>query len=141
MEEYLLKNLTGKPLPSFSKIMTDFDPEQVAGKMVLVCFWDMEQRPSRNCIMQLAEQAEQFQQKGVTVVIVQASEVDEKKLNEWVKKNNIPFPVGIVQGDEEKIHLAWGVKSLPWLILTNREHQVVAEGITLQVLEDKLKTD
>lgn len=141
MDDYLYKNLTGKPLPSLESFMKGLEQDYNKGKMVLVCFWDRNQRPSRNCIMQLAKQAKQLKQKGVAVVIVQASKVDEKKLNEWVKKNNIPFPVGMVQGDEEKIHLAWGVKSLPWLILTDREHQVVTEGITLQVLDDKLKTD
>ncbi len=141
VDDYLIQNLTGRPLPSFNRIKADFGLEQAVGKRVLVCFWDRDQRPSRNCIMQLAKQAKQLKQKGVAVVIVQASKVDEKKLNEWVKKNNIPFPVGMVQGDEEKIRLAWGVKSLPWLILTDREHHVVTEGITLQVLDDKLKTD
>ena len=141
VNDYLIQILTGRPLPCFNKIKTDFDLEQTVGKRIIVCFWDKDQRPSRNFIMQLAKQAKQLKQKGVAVVIVQASKVDEKKLNEWVKKNNIPFPVGMVQGDQEKIRMAWGVKSLPWLILTDREHQVVAEGITLQVLDDKLKTE
>lgn len=141
MNKYFIKNLVGKPLPSFDRIMTGFDLEGTAGKMVLVCFWDTNQRPSRNCIMQLAKQAQQLKQKGVAVVTVQASKVDEKKLNEWVKKNNIPFPVGIVQGDEEKTRFTWGIKSLPWLILTDRKHVVVGEGFALQELDDKLKTD
>jgi len=140
VDDYLIQNLTGKPLPSLEIFMKGLEQDYNKGKMVLVCFWDRNQRPSRNCIMQLAKRAKQLEQKGVAVVIVQASKVDEKKLNEWVKKNNILFPVGMVQGDQEKIRMAWGVKSLPWLILTDREHQVVAEGITLQVLDDKLKT-
>jgi len=141
IDDYLIQNLTGKPLPSIESFIKGLEQDYNKGKMVLVCFWDMNQRPSRNLIMQLSNIAEQLEQKGVAVVTVQASNVDDKKLNEWVKKNNIPFPAGMVQDDEEKIRLAWGVKSLPWLILTDREHQVVSEGITLQVLNDKLKTD
>ena len=139
MNEYLIKNLVGKALPSFDRIMTGFDLEGTAGKMVLVCFWDANQRPSRNCIMQLAKQAQQLKQEGVAVVTVQASKVDEKKLNEWVKENNIPFPVGIVQGDEEKTRFAWGVRSLPWLILTDRKHIVWADGFGLSELDAKIR--
>lgn len=138
MDEYLFRNLTGKPLPSFDRIMTGFDLEGTAEKIVLVCFFDMNQRPSRHCIMQLAEQAEQLRQKGVAVVTVQASKIDEKKLNEWVKKNNISFPVGMIQGDEEKTRFKWGVKSLPWLILADREHVVIAEGFGIDELNDKI---
>ena len=139
LNEYLIKNLVGKPLPSFDRITAGIDLKGAAGKMLLVCFWDMNQRPSRNCIVQLAKQDEQLQQKGVAVVIVQASKVDEMKLNEWVKKNNISFPVGIVQGDEEKARFAWGVKSLPWLILTDTEHVVSAEDFGLDELDDKIR--
>jgi len=141
MNEYLIKNLLGKPLPSFDRIMTGFDPEGTAGKMVLVCFFDTNQRPSRNCIMQLAKQAQQLRQKGVAVVIVQASKVDESKLNDWLKEYNIPFPVGMIESNAEKIRFAWGVRSLPWLILTDAEHVVIAEGFALTELEEKITSD
>jgi hypothetical protein len=70
---------------------------------------------------------------------VQASKVDENALHEWVKANKIPFAVGMIQGDEEKTRFAWGVKSLPWLILTDRQHIVRAEGFALNELDDKIK--
>ena len=106
--------------------------------MILVCFWDMEQRPSRNCIIRLAKQAEQLKQKGVTVVTVQASKVDENALNKWIKNYNIPFSVGMVGSDIEKTHFAWGVRSLPWLILTNPQHIVRAEDFSLAELDAKI---
>jgi peroxiredoxin len=107
--------------------------------MILVCFWDMEQRPSRNCIMQLAKQAEQLKEKGVTIVAIQSTNVDEAALNEWIKKYNIPFAVGMVAGEEEKTRFEWGVKSLPWLILTDRQHIVRAEAFGLAELDEKIK--
>jgi hypothetical protein len=72
------------------------------------------------------------------VAAVQASNVDEDTLNEWIKKNNIPFHVGMIQGDEEKTCFTWGVRSLPWLILTDKEHIVCAEGFSLAELDEKL---
>jgi len=89
--------------------------------------------------MRLAKQAEKLKQRGVTVIVIQASKIDENKLNEWVKKYNIPFPVGIVQGDVEKNRFAWGVRSLPWLILTDQEHIVRSNGFSLAELDEKIQ--
>jgi len=45
----------------------------------------------------------------------------------------------MIQGDVEKTRFTWGVKSLPWLILTDRNHVVAAEGFALAELDDMLK--
>jgi hypothetical protein len=132
-------SLVGRPLPELKKVGVDLPPAETDGKMLLVCFWDMEQRPSRNCLMQVAKQAEQLKQKDVVVVAVQASKVDQSALDEWVKKNSVPFPVGMIQDDAEKARFAWGVRSLPWLILTDRRHVVTIAGFGLNELEDKIK--
>jgi hypothetical protein len=131
--------LTGKALPTFDDLGVDFTAEQVKSKPILICFWDMNQRPSRNCIRRLAEQAEQLKQKGITVVAVHISKVDESKLDEWVKNTNITFPVGRVRSDEEKIRFKWGVRSLPWLILTDPKHVVTAEGFAVSEMGEKLE--
>jgi len=133
-------SLIGKPLPELKDLKVDLSPANVSDKMLLVCFWDMQQRPSRNCIKELAKQAQQLKQKGVTIVAVQASKIDENSLNEWVKKYNIPFTIGIVQGDVEKTKFTWGVRSLPWLILTDPDHAVCAEGFDLAELDEKIST-
>jgi hypothetical protein len=36
-------------------------------------------------------------------------------------------------------HIVWGVKSLPWLILTNKQHIVHIEGFNLNELDKKIK--
>jgi len=38
----------------------------------------------------------------IGIVAVQASKIDLTKLDDWVKENNIPFPVGMIEGDEGK---------------------------------------
>ena len=55
------------------------------------------------------------------------------------KDNNIPFPVGMIQGEEEKTRFTWGVRSLPWLILTDDKRVVRAEGFRLSELNEKIK--
>jgi peroxiredoxin len=132
------KSLTGKPLPQFEDFNIQISSRNTSDKMLLVCFWDMNQRPSRNCIMQLAKQANQLKQKGLTVVAVQASKVDKNALNKWIKRNNIPFNVGMIEDNEEKIRFAWGVKSLPWLILTDKKRIVRAEGFSINELDEKI---
>ena len=56
-----------------------------------------------------------------------------------IKGQNISFPFGMVSNDEESIRFTWGLKSLPWLILTNKKHNVQAEGFNLDELDEKMK--
>ena len=133
-------SLTGKQLPDFQDFNIDLSPADANEKMLVVCFWDMNQRPSRNSMTRLAKQAEQLKDKSVAVVAIHASKVDEKKLDEWINKYNIPFPVGIIRNDEEKTRFNWGVQSLPWLILTDKNHVVSASGFSVTELDDKIQS-
>ena len=99
----------------------------------------MEQRPSRYCVTQLAKQAEQLKSKGVTIVAIQASKMDQTALNQWIEKYNIPFPAGMVQGDTEKARFSWGVRSLPWLILTDRGHIIRSTGFQVIQLNERIE--
>jgi hypothetical protein len=134
-------SLVGKPLPELRDFGVKLNADQLKGKMILLCFWDMEQRAARNCIRALAKRADELKEKGVTVITVQASKIDENKLNEWAKKYNIPFPVGMMEGDAEKTRFTWGVRSLPWLIPTDKQHVATAEGLTVPELEQKLNSN
>jgi len=69
---------------------------------------------------------------------VETSQVAENTLNEWTKKRNIPFQVGAITADIEKTRFAWGVRSLPWLILTDKQHIVIAEGFGINELDEKI---
>jgi len=129
----------GKSLPAFDGIKLKLSTEQIRDKTILLCFFDMNQRPSRNCLLQLSTRAKELMAKDVVVVAVQASKVDDSVLKDWVEKNNIPFPVGMIQGDEEKTRFTWGVRSLPWLILTDKKHAVTAEGFAINELDEKIK--
>ena len=131
--------LTGISLPGFDGIKINLAEEQAKGKRMLVCFWDMNQRPSRNCIMQLSKKVKELKAKDIIILTVQASKVEQAKLDEWIKDNNIPFPVGMIQNDVEKTLFTWGVKALPWLILTDKNHVVSSNGFSLGELENKIQ--
>ena len=131
-------SLVGRPLPELKDVGVDLPMAETDGKMMLVCFFDMEQRPSRHCVTQLAKQAEQLNGKSVTIVAVQASKMDRDALNKWKNEYNIPFPAGMVEGDADKARFTWGIRSLPWLILTDRGHIIRASGFQVNELNEKI---
>ncbi len=134
-----LPSLVGKPLPDFKNIKTDLSSEQLKDKRVLVCFWDIEQRPSRHCVTELAKEAEILKQKNIVVVLIHLSKIEKEKLDEWLKQNNISFYVGINEAEELKTKFTWGIKSLPWLILTDENHIITDEGFSINELDDNIE--
>jgi hypothetical protein len=86
----------------------------------------------------LAARAAQLREKGVEIVAVHAAKVEDGALNQWVEKNKIPSKMGTVVGDIDKTKSAWGVTSLPHLILTDKKHIVVAEGFSLGDLDQQV---
>ncbi len=133
--------LTGSPLPRFEGIGIDLAPERLKDKRVLVCFFDWEQRPSRNSVMQLARQADSLGAKGVAVVAVSVTTTSDAALQAWAKENSIPFPVGMIQGDKDETLFVWSVKSLPWLVLSDSGHMVTAEGFAPDELNRRLDVE
>jgi len=71
-------------------------------------------------------------------LVVQAAQIGENTLKEWINKSDIPFPVSIMTAGIEKAPFTWGVRSLPWLILTDRRHIVTAEGFGLDELDAQI---
>jgi hypothetical protein len=132
-------SLVGKPLPSMKDIDVAFRSKKAKGKMILVCFWDMNQRPSRAALRELAKQAKKLAGLRVAVVGINAGDAKKETVEAWCKKYKVTFPVGCIRGDAKKVQFAWGAKGLPWLILTNRKHVVSAEGFDLAELEATVK--
>ena len=130
--------LTGKKLPVFDGIKINLNPDQTQDRMMLICFFDMNQRPARNCIIQLNKQAEQLKQQGVAVIGIQAAEVDTTDFNQWLETSDFDFPIGFIEGDPDEIKFNWSIQSLPWLILTDKQHIVRAEGFNLDELDEKI---
>jgi hypothetical protein len=131
--------LKGNSLPSLDGIGLDFPSEDIEKKMLLICFFDMNQRPSRRCIIELAKEAGQLKQKGVYIIAIQATKIDHQMLDDWAQKNNTLYPIRIIEKEVEKTRFTWGVKSLPWLILTDKQHLVIDTGFGLSELDGKIE--
>ena len=126
--------LLGKPLPTLAQI----DPVSIEGHPVLLCFWDIEQRPSRHCLRQLAGQSRRLAESGVKVVTIQTATTDPAALQRWIQENAVSFPVLAPPQDLDAIRSTYNVRSLPWLILADRRHVVRAVGVSLDELDARL---
>lgn len=131
-------SLKGKPLPDLvaAGLPADCAP---AGKPVLLCLFDIDQRPSRRFIRQLTEQHDGIVQKGVTVIGLQAAVATAEAVKEWKDSNPVPFQVGLVTENRKEVKWATDVESVPWLILADKNGRVHAEGFTLEELDTRLK--
>jgi hypothetical protein len=129
-------SLVGKALPDLTACGVDV-PEDA--NEILVFFWDMIQRPSRHFIKELNAKADLLKEKGVTIVLINVSIVEKEKLDTWLSENEIVYPSGTITENAEDVKFDMGIQGLPWLILTDAEHNVIAEGFSVKELEEKLK--
>jgi protocatechuate 3,4-dioxygenase beta subunit len=130
-------SLLGKPLPNW-KDLIDLDSEPTKGQPILLCFFDLGQRSSRHCIDVLAGQTEALQRKGVIVAGIQAAATDEDTWKTWIKQRGGKLRFGRVGKDLKEVKSAWGVQSLPWLILADKNRIVRAEGFGVDELPSRI---
>ena len=131
-------SLVNQPFPKFENIEIDFSPEQAKGKRILICFWDIEQRPSRNLVTELAKRTEELKEKNVEVLLIHGSEITVDELKKWLDEYKIPFISGRITSDFDKVKFKWGVRGLPWLILTDENAKILSEGFNLNEISDRL---
>lgn len=129
-------SLVGRLLPDTASL--GIDP--AAGRRILLCFVDLNQRPSRHCLTQLAAVHEQLHERGVMVAAVDVSEMDRESLSRRGREQKIPFALGKADADLRQMRQTWGIRSLPWLILADAEHIVRAEGFAVRELDQKVGT-
>ncbi|MBN2182384.1 MAG: redoxin domain-containing protein [Sedimentisphaerales bacterium] len=134
------RRLKGNALPDFEGINIEFDKEKTKDKALLLCFFDIEQRPSRNDIIELGKKVNELRSKNVEIVAIHTSNIEQEYLDKWLKEYDIYFSTGLIETNVEQIKFNWGVKALPWLILTDKEHLVRVEGFAINELDDIIKS-
>jgi hypothetical protein len=131
-------SLKGSPLPDLATVNLASDATP-PGKPVLLCLFDAGQRPSRHFIHLLDEQAAALRQKDVSILGVQSAITSDENFNAWKSAGPVSFPVGRVTEKSGKTKWATEVAALPWLILADANHQVVAEGFSLDELDAQIQ--
>lgn len=128
-----------KTLPSIAEFGVDLNPDVFKNKKLLICFFDYSQRPSRNCVLTLNEKTQSLLDKDIFLIFIQAASINEQTLNNWLRQNEIVPSVGMSKINLHELDLRWGVKALPWLIMTDERHIVTAEGFSIAELDEKIK--
>jgi len=130
--------LKGKPLPDVAPLgLTEADC--APDKLVLAVLIDAEQRPSRRALKLVTDQSSTLKEKGVSVIVLQVGAMADDAFAEWKQDADLPFPIGRSKEKPEKVRAAWGASALPWLILTDKNHKVVEEGLPAEEVEAKVK--
>jgi hypothetical protein len=144
VDPYNLKpvSLIGQTLPDLSKFLIKIDPKFIENKMLLVCFWDMNNVQSINYIKTLNKRSNALLDKDLYMVFIHANlkPVLDNTLDPWINKNEILPPVGATRLSPSVLGYKLGVKSIPWLILTDKEHIVSDEGFSITELDEKINS-
>jgi hypothetical protein len=130
--------LLGQPLPALNQSLPPLNPESLAAKPVLLCFWDMQQRPSRHGLLELTRQRGQLDDAGIKTIAIQVAKIDANVLHQWARDNNVSLEVVTLTDGADKTLSAWNIRSLPWLVLADQNHIVKANGFPLHELNVQL---
>ncbi|MBN1359267.1 MAG: carboxypeptidase regulatory-like domain-containing protein [Sedimentisphaerales bacterium] len=115
-------------------------PEDVAGRPLLILFMDQQQRPSRRMVHELAQRVGALREKEIEVVLAQTVSIDRADLDRWLAEQKLPFKAHVLPGDLDRQRYAWGVESLPWLVLTDKDHVVRAQGFRYDELNARIES-
>jgi protocatechuate 3,4-dioxygenase beta subunit len=132
-------SITGKAIPAMDSFGIKPAIGDINDKPLLICFFDVQQRPSRQALKELAGMTAGLKEKGIIVAGVQSSSLGQEQLDEQMKKAGVTFAVGMIGANEEKVKSQWGVDGLPWLILTNKQHIVKESGFVVAEITEKLE--
>ncbi|MHC4334368.1 MAG: hypothetical protein ACYSUV_11545 [Planctomycetota bacterium] len=154
-----------KQMPTVVKILKlmhfvgDFEPEppvtKAKGKHIVLCFWDINHGQSQELLLTLRDQQQALAQKGVLLIALEASGAQTDEVRSWAKKNDYSRFERLWRArrkglDDRKkttvlanlvadLKTLWTVEKLPWLMVTDREHIVTAEGFSLEELDERIK--
>jgi protocatechuate 3,4-dioxygenase beta subunit len=132
------RSLTSSRLPSLADFGLREQLPGLEGKGVLLCFLDVQQRPSRHMLSQLVEHARELTKSNIALVAVQVAPCEAGELGKLAAQYGADIRFGEVTDNAGDAQRAWGIQSLPWLVLADRDHIVRAEGFAPAALQQKV---
>ena len=131
-------DVTGNRLPSFDGFGVETALGDLTGKPVLVCLYDMDSRPSREVMKAIVEREKELRDKGIVVVCIDVAAADAASARAEAQKNGLPYVTGASKSGPGGTVEYWGGRGVPWLVLADKEHTVVAAGATLDGMKECL---
>lgn len=135
-----------KVVPDFSLTSLDGQPltrDSLKGKVVVLDFWATWCAPCRAAIPHLVTLYETYKDQGLEVIGVSLDQGDQSDVEEFVKRNHIPYPVAM--GTNNPITKDLGnISSLPTIILLSKQPSIEFKvvGFNAEIankLESKIK--
>ncbi|MHC4713322.1 MAG: hypothetical protein ACYTAN_08655, partial [Planctomycetota bacterium] len=119
-----------------------FDAEgsevSLEGKAILVCFWDVDSRPSRRMVEGLATRSGGLAGKDVAVLLVHAGTADASNVRAYLNEKGVTSPLAFVNGGNDEMLPPWAIETLPRLVLADKEHTVRGAGFSISALDAEL---
>jgi hypothetical protein len=131
------KPVKGQKVDGLQEYVSGLDTAGLQGKRLLILFVDINQFPADIVGQNASEQFRKLQAKGVEVIGIQVNKCDAVKFDEWVQKVKCPFSFYIAKNGDE-LRSKFGVNQVPWIILTDSNHVVSAEGVNGSDFEKEL---
>ncbi len=138
--------LYGKALPDFNTLGIYLNRRSLMGKRLLIHFCDMNEMHGWYSVIDLVNRHQQFKDNGIETVLIQTPPLPPGTLRQWERKWKtmpwpLPFKVNMVDTGDIRKAQQWGIRRLPWTILTDQKHIVTAEGFSLPLLLGKPMPD
>jgi len=118
-------SLKGRRVPGIGALGLRGLSQSIGGKRLLLCFWNRDQRPSRQASRELTRLHVRLLARDIVVAGVELGAEDSE-----AGAPAPPFRVGRAEATEEALN-AWGIRGLPWLILVGEDRKVIVDGLGL----------
>ena len=129
--------LVGRKMPGLDLLNVSLSAEDLRGKRVLLCFFELSHGGSRNYMRELAARSHELAEQNIVLVGVQIWDRNRTQLDRWLATNGVSFPVGMLadeweQAPKERATYHSALQNrVPWLVLAGSNHIVRAEGFDI----------
>jgi len=139
-KDWKMRAFPGQTLPDLSDLALQPQIDLTRDRPLLICFMDLDQRPSRHCAQVLAQNEDKLKAKGIQVILIGSAEGTQESRTDWIRQNCISYPVCLMHDElGPKTHFEWRIRALPWMILTDEKRVIQEDGLSLSELLNSLK--
>jgi len=129
-----------KAVPDLRQLWLKIPADQTRGKKILLCFCDLTQPASQKYVLEFNRLSASLAENDVLIAALHCSKANPDVSDAWVRANNIRLAIGKLRDVVvPELLRAWRAEKLPWLVLSDTEHTITAEGFDLSELDEKLK--
>lgn len=134
----------GKLAPDFEELSTDRNKSiklsSLRGQVVLIDFWASWCGPCRRENPNVVKTYEKYKKDGFTIISVSLDQ-DKSKWLEAIKHDNLTWPnhVSDLGGWNSKVPQLYGVNSVPFTVLLDKEGKIIQTNLRGEALEHELQ--